>query len=62
VSIFLKDKVQNSNGKFVISLDGPVPWESEVPGTIRLVLYVNGGTGGQAIRPFTAVTLVQIPD
>ncbi|XP_020894152.1 protein OSCP1 [Exaiptasia diaphana] len=35
VSIFLKDKVQNSNGKFVISLDGPVPWETEVPGAIR---------------------------
>ncbi|XP_031569367.1 protein OSCP1-like [Actinia tenebrosa] len=35
VSIFLKDKVQNSNGRFVISIDGPVPWDTEVPGPIR---------------------------
>lgn len=35
VSIFLKDKVQNANGKFVITIDGVVPWDSEVPGAIR---------------------------
>ncbi|XP_028415407.1 protein OSCP1-like [Dendronephthya gigantea] len=35
VSIFLKDKVQNTNGKFVLPTDGAVPFSSEVPGTIR---------------------------
>ncbi|KAM5320464.1 protein OSCP1 isoform 2-T2 [Glossophaga mutica] len=36
VSIFLKDKVQNSNGRFVLPVSGPVPWETEVPGLIRM--------------------------
>ncbi|XP_064629355.1 protein OSCP1-like [Lineus longissimus] len=40
VSIFLKDKVQNSNGRFAIPTFGPVPWSSEVPGTIRI--FNNG--------------------
>ncbi|KAG8588380.1 hypothetical protein GDO81_005963 [Engystomops pustulosus] len=35
VSIFLKDKVQNSNGRFVLPTSGPVPWGTEVPGLIR---------------------------
>lgn len=35
VSIFLKDKVQNTNGKFVLPIDGAVPWAAEVPGLIR---------------------------
>lgn len=35
VSIFLKDKVQNSNGRFVLSTSGPVPYGTQVPGTIR---------------------------
>ncbi|ELW48190.1 Protein OSCP1 [Tupaia chinensis] len=35
VSIFLKDKVQNSNGRFVLPVSGPVPWGTEVPGLIR---------------------------
>ncbi|NWR96977.1 OSCP1 protein, partial [Motacilla alba] len=35
VSIFLKDKVQNSNGRFVLPISGPVPWGTEVPGLIR---------------------------
>ncbi|EDO33556.1 predicted protein [Nematostella vectensis] len=35
VSIFLKDKVQTANGKFVLPTDGPVPWDTEVPGAIR---------------------------
>ena len=35
VSIFLKDKVQSTNGKFVLTTDGAVPWDSEVPGAIR---------------------------
>uniref|UniRef100_A0A8C7AZE0 Organic solute carrier partner 1 n=1 Tax=Neovison vison TaxID=452646 RepID=A0A8C7AZE0_NEOVI len=36
VSIFLKDKVQNSNGRFVLPVSGPVPWGTEVPGLIRI--------------------------
>nr|XP_033812517.1 protein OSCP1 [Geotrypetes seraphini] len=53
VSIFLKDKVQNSNGRFVLPTCGPVPWGTEVPGLIRTfnsngeevkrVEFVNGG-------------------
>lgn len=35
VSIFLKDKVQSANGKFVLTNDGAVPWDTEVPGAIR---------------------------
>ncbi|XP_004705018.1 protein OSCP1 isoform X2 [Echinops telfairi] len=36
VSIFLKDKVQNSNGRFVLPVSGPVPWGTDVPGLIRM--------------------------
>ncbi|OBS81663.1 hypothetical protein A6R68_20124, partial [Neotoma lepida] len=36
VSTFLKDKVQNSNGRFVLPVSGPVPWGIEVPGVIRM--------------------------
>ncbi|KAI1231247.1 hypothetical protein IHE44_0008185 [Lamprotornis superbus] len=36
VSLFLKDKVQNSNGHFVLPISGPVPWGTEVPGLIRI--------------------------
>lgn len=36
VSIFLKDKVQNSNGRFVLPTGGAVPYGAEVPGTIKL--------------------------
>ncbi|XP_029419003.1 protein OSCP1 isoform X2 [Nannospalax galili] len=36
VSTFLKDKVQNSNGRFVLPVSGPVPWGTEVPGLIRM--------------------------
>ncbi|XP_066573859.1 protein OSCP1 [Amia ocellicauda] len=36
VSIFLKDKVQNSNGRFVLPTSGPVPCGTEVPGCIRM--------------------------
>ncbi|XP_041463067.1 protein OSCP1-like [Lytechinus variegatus] len=35
VSIFLKEKVQSSNGRFVHSLGGAVPYGTEIPGTIR---------------------------
>jgi len=40
VSIFLKDKVQTPNGRFILPKDGPVPWDTEVPGTIRF--FENG--------------------
>ncbi|KAL0961964.1 hypothetical protein UPYG_G00333960 [Umbra pygmaea] len=36
VSLFLKDKVQHPNGRFVLSFTGPVPHGTEVPGLIRL--------------------------
>ncbi|XP_060778166.1 protein OSCP1 isoform X2 [Neoarius graeffei] len=36
VSIFLKDKVQNSNGRFVLPISGPVPYGTHSPGLIRM--------------------------
>ncbi|KAK2104282.1 Protein oscp1 [Saguinus oedipus] len=36
VSMFLKDKVQNNNGRFVLLVSGPVPWGTELPGLIRM--------------------------
>ncbi|CAG6014717.1 unnamed protein product [Menidia menidia] len=36
VSIFLKDKVQSSNGRFVLPTCGPVPHGTQVPGLIRI--------------------------
>ncbi|ELT95571.1 hypothetical protein CAPTEDRAFT_165139 [Capitella teleta] len=36
VSIFLKDKVQSSNGRFILPPSGVLPWGSDPPGTIRL--------------------------
>uniref|UniRef100_H3D3R7 Organic solute carrier partner 1 n=2 Tax=Tetraodon nigroviridis TaxID=99883 RepID=H3D3R7_TETNG len=60
VSIFLKDKVQNSNGRFVLSTSGPVPYGTQVPGTIRLfscsgdemsrLQFSNGGNYCVALR------------
>ncbi|XP_047013189.1 protein OSCP1 isoform X1 [Ictalurus punctatus] len=41
VSIFLKDKVQNSNGRFVLPTSGPVPYGTHSPGLIRM-LSCNG--------------------
>ncbi|XP_067217622.1 protein OSCP1a [Chanodichthys erythropterus] len=35
VSIFLKEKIQNPNGHFVLQTSGPVPHGFEVPGLIR---------------------------
>ncbi|KAK2887598.1 hypothetical protein Q8A67_015826 [Cirrhinus molitorella] len=35
VSIFLKEKIQNPNGHFVLQTSGPVPYGFEVPGLIR---------------------------
>lgn len=37
VSIFLKDRVQNQDGFFVYEKGGPVPHDSEIPGTIRVI-------------------------
>jgi len=51
VSIFLKDKVQSANGKFVLTTDGLVPWETEVPGAIRYF-----GDDGQISRTSHFVT------
>lgn len=60
VSIFLKDKVQNSNGRFVLPTSGPVPWGTEVPGLIRMfnfsgeevkrVEFLNGGSYSSPMR------------
>ncbi|CAJ1083142.1 protein OSCP1a [Xyrichtys novacula] len=36
VSLFMKNKVQNPNGRFVLSTSGPVPHGIEVPGLIRM--------------------------
>uniref|UniRef100_A0A3Q2YL69 Organic solute carrier partner 1a n=1 Tax=Hippocampus comes TaxID=109280 RepID=A0A3Q2YL69_HIPCM len=35
VSIFLKNKIQNPNGRFALSTSGPVPHGMDVPGVIR---------------------------
>ncbi|XP_077447191.1 protein OSCP1a [Stigmatopora argus] len=35
VSIFLKNRIQNPNGRFVMSTSGPVPHGMDVPGIIR---------------------------
>ncbi|XP_041665821.1 protein OSCP1a [Cheilinus undulatus] len=35
VSLFMKNKVQNPNGRFVLTTSGPVPHGMEVPGLIR---------------------------
>ncbi|XP_077384066.1 protein OSCP1 isoform X1 [Festucalex cinctus] len=53
VSIFLKDKVQNSNGRFVLPISGPVPYGTQIPSIIRIysctgeetsrVQFNNGG-------------------
>jgi hypothetical protein len=37
VSIFLKEKVQNWNGSFVLPNGGPVPTGTIVPGSITYV-------------------------
>ncbi|KAJ8273421.1 hypothetical protein GJAV_G00101430 [Gymnothorax javanicus] len=45
VSLFLKDKVQNSNGRFALPAAGPVPCGTEVPGLIRVF-----GAGGREVK------------
>ncbi|XP_047124495.1 protein OSCP1 isoform X1 [Hydra vulgaris] len=36
VSIFLKEKSQLTNGRFILPCGGQLPWGTDVPGTIRL--------------------------
>lgn len=36
VSVFLRDKVQGQNGRFMLTVGGPVPYGTDVPGTIKL--------------------------
>ncbi|XP_077364097.1 protein OSCP1a [Festucalex cinctus] len=36
VSIFLKNKIQNPNGRFALSISGPVPHGMDLPGVIRI--------------------------
>ena len=38
VSVFLKSKVQQTNGRFLLPPGGPVPFGFEIPGVIRLDL------------------------
>ncbi|XP_037129519.1 protein OSCP1 [Syngnathus acus] len=45
VSIFLKDKVQNSNGRFVLPISGPVPHGTQIPGLIRTYSCTGEETG-----------------
>ncbi|MCJ8728494.1 hypothetical protein PDJAM_G00005090 [Pangasius djambal] len=45
VSIFLKDKVQNSNGRFVLPTSGPVPYGTHSPGLIRMF-----GCNGEEVK------------
>lgn len=35
----MKDKVQTPNGRFVLPTNGQVPWDTEVPGTIRYSMH-----------------------
>lgn len=39
VSLFLKDQIQNPNGRFALTTSGPVPHGTDVPGLIRYVGY-----------------------
>ncbi|CAL8249090.1 unnamed protein product [Lota lota] len=60
VSIFLKDKVQNSNGRFVLPTSGPVPHGTHVPSLIRMFScngeelsrfqFPSGGNYSSALR------------
>ncbi|KAM6428535.1 protein OSCP1 isoform 2-T2 [Liasis olivaceus] len=59
VSILLKDKVQNSNGHFVLPTSGSVPWGTEIPGLIRLfnnkgdeIQRIEFSSGGNYVLPY----------
>ncbi|CAM4638975.1 unnamed protein product [Leuciscus chuanchicus] len=61
ISIFLKEKIQNPNGHFVMQTSGPVPHGFEVPGLIRWFnakgrevrrsRFPSGGSYTSAVRP-----------
>ncbi|XP_056336230.1 protein OSCP1a [Danio aesculapii] len=61
VSIFLKEKIQNPNGHFVLQTSGPVPYGLQVPGLIRLFnakgrevtrsRFPSGGSYTSALNP-----------
>ena len=50
VSIFLKDKVQNSNGRFVLPTNGLVPCGIEEPGVIRWEKYFTHNTNSNIFK------------
>ncbi|XP_070805443.1 protein OSCP1 isoform X2 [Pituophis catenifer annectens] len=59
VSILLKDKVQNSNGHFVLPTSSSVPWGTEIPGLIRLfnnkgdeIQRIEFRSGGNYVLPY----------
>ncbi|XP_026529554.1 protein OSCP1 isoform X2 [Notechis scutatus] len=59
VSILLKDKVQNSNGHFVLPTSTSVPWGTEIPGLIRLfnnkgdeIQRIEFSSGGNYVLPY----------
>ncbi|TRY85937.1 hypothetical protein DNTS_032703 [Danionella cerebrum] len=59
ISVFLRDKIQKPNGRFVLQTSGPVPHGFEVPGLIRCYnekgrevkrsRFVNGGSYTSAL-------------
>ncbi|XP_048767277.1 protein OSCP1-like isoform X2 [Ostrea edulis] len=51
VSIFLKDKVQNSNGRFVLPVGGAVPYGAELPGSIKLFNANGAEVKTSSFRP-----------
>ncbi|KAM6958800.1 protein OSCP1a, partial [Aplochiton taeniatus] len=58
VSLFLKDKIQNPNGRFALTTSGPVPHGTIVPGLIRVfnsrgreVRHWEFPTGGSYTSP-----------
>ncbi|XP_069547764.1 protein OSCP1a [Brachyistius frenatus] len=58
VSLFLKNKIQNANGRFVLTTSGPVPHGIDVPGLIRTfdvrgreVRRIEFPTGGSYSSP-----------
>uniref|UniRef100_A0A8C7ZTC6 Organic solute carrier partner 1a n=1 Tax=Oryzias sinensis TaxID=183150 RepID=A0A8C7ZTC6_9TELE len=60
VSLFLKNQIQNPNGRFSLTTSGPVPHGGEVPGLIRLFSvkgrevsrceFPSGGSYSSAVR------------
>ena len=59
VSIFLKDKVQTPTGRFKLPSGGQVPWDTEVPGVIRLF---NNDGGERSTKSFNPNARYQLAD